>query len=190
MSCARLLHLNLHVTLRRIHIIELFLAALACVILINRVYILLVVIYLANALHSKTQLIEARIGKLIELHRKILFQCLYPEKHRRTEIKIIAQATRLPVYRGCIHHIAVNLLTIIGIAHDSIPGHRAQHSTELHLINIHTFLAHKQQEFTFRRDSLFLKPHCRLQQTTCHNPLYIIFCHFLIVCAKIIKRVG
>ena len=116
-------HLYLHVTLRRVHIVELFLTALAGIILIHGIHIFVMMIYDTNALHCQTQLIESGISIFIKRHRKIAFQRLDPEKNHETKIKIIAQATRLPINSGRIDDSSINLLAIMRICHDCLCRH-------------------------------------------------------------------
>ena len=113
MMGTNLFHLYLHITLCRIHIIKLFLAALACIILIYRVHIFLMVIYLAQTLHCQTQLIKSCIFEFIEFHSDILLQRIDPKKYYRTKIKVITQAAGLPVYSWGINYIAIYLFTIM-----------------------------------------------------------------------------
>ena len=178
-SGTHLFHLNLHVALRGVHIVELLFAAFACIILIYRVHIFRVVIYLSNALHCQAQLIEAGIGVFVKPQFKISFQCLNPEKHHRTKVKIITQAARLQVNCGCIGYIAVNLLAIMGISHYCISRHSICHRIEPLIINSHVILANEQKEIGLCSPGYLFKVSCRLQQATHCNSLYIIFCHFL-----------
>ena len=112
-----LLHLNLHLTLRRIHIVELFFATFAGIILAFRIKIIAMMIYMSYAAHGKPQLVETSIFRLIGRLRKITFQCRCPEKQHRPEVEIITQRTGEIVYRGSLGHHTIDTFHIMRIAH-------------------------------------------------------------------------
>ena len=99
-----LFHLNLHLTLRRIHIVELFFATFAGIILAFRIKIIAMMIYMPYAAHGKPQLVEASIFILVGRLCEITFQCRCPEKQHRPEVEVITQRTGEIVYRWSLCH--------------------------------------------------------------------------------------
>ena len=186
--CTDLFHLHLHLTLRRIYIIELFFTTLAHIVLVYCIDIVAMVIDLTDTFHSQTQLIQACISIIAKLHLEITFQCLDPEKHERTEIKIVPQASRLQVYGRSISRLSIDNLAVVRIGHHRLFRHCKTHLIQFHFINTYSIFTDKKEEVTFCRSRSILNPGGRLQQAVCHNRIYIIFCHFKFFSAKIIKR--
>ena len=108
-----LFHLNLHVALRRVHIIELFLTALACIVLTLGIYILAMMVYASHAAHGKPQLVKSGIFTWCKRLCKILLESRCPEQQHRSEIEIIAQGTRLILYRRSLNNHSVNTLAVV-----------------------------------------------------------------------------
>ena len=109
------LHLNLHIALCRIYIIELLLATLSIVILALGICKLLEMRKRAYAAESQTHLIESRIFELCFFLRSILLQGRGAQQHQRTEIKIVSKTSTLIINHRCLFAHTVDNLVAISI---------------------------------------------------------------------------
>ena len=126
-----LLHFNLHIALRRIHIIELFLATLTCIGLDLDIQIARQVLYAAQTTESKAQLIESGILATRKRLQSIILKRRGTHNNQRTKLKIVPQTTRLIIYCRSIAQRTIDYFAIVAIEHSTILLH---------------FIAHKRQD--------------------------------------------
>ena len=121
MGCGRLFHLNLHLAVGRVHVVELLHARGSGVLLLLSIESLVDVEYLSVTAQEQSQGIESGvvIVVLASLHGKRVEQrCLH--QPQRSEVEVIADTTYLIINHRVILALATDDVVMIGIHHRRI----------------------------------------------------------------------
>ena len=108
------LHLYLHLTVLRVHIVELFLPRFPVVGLNLRVEIF---IHMHDILHSKTQVIQRTPQVIFRHGADSPAERRGPEYKDATEIEIVPQRSRLAIYQRMFQASAIRHLIMVSIKH-------------------------------------------------------------------------
>ena len=121
MGRGSLLHLNLHLTVAWVHVVELLHARGTGVEFFFRIEFLVDMEQFAAAAQEEAQGIEAcmAVVALAGLHGKRMEQCCLDEQ-QRSEVEVIADAAQLVVDDGVGHTLAVDEVEVVGIDHRCI----------------------------------------------------------------------
>ena len=116
-----LLHLDLHLTVAWVHVVELLHARGTGVEFFFRIEFLIDMEQFAAAAQEEAQGIEAcmAVVALAGLHGKRMEQCCLDEQ-QRSEVEVIADAAQLVVDDGVGHTLAADEVEVVGIDHRCI----------------------------------------------------------------------
>ena len=125
-------HLDLHLPIARIHVVELFDARGADISLFLRIEFLVDMENLALATQEQAQSVESSmlIIVLACLHGKRVEQCGLNEP-QTTKVEVVANAAKLVIYHGVSLALAFDHVVMVGIDHGRIRiRSHAQHTLE------------------------------------------------------------
>ena len=101
---SHLLHLDLHLTVARVHVVELLLAALAQIQFLFGIQVFIQMDHLPYPAQVQPQVVPAAKAPAASFP---LLQRLAADEHQRPEVEVVTDAACLVVYGGMLHHLAV-----------------------------------------------------------------------------------
>ena len=141
MRCDHLLHLDLNLTITRVHIVKLLFTTLAQVEFFLRIEILIQMENLTLSTQEQAQIIKSRILQhiVIILHSRPLMEQIGTNQQQRTELEVIPNGSRLIIDDRMLHQLAIFHGIMIAIHHGSLRIHSHLKHTMQTILSYHDF---------------------------------------------------